>query len=107
MPPSPSPNFWRARAVFVTGSSGFLGAWVVHELKARGFSIVHVVPATQQNPATPTEPQDWMLHPPSENVATSHWPKIPNFVYAGAGTLPAPALPSIQNNLIPWPLSNW
>ena len=64
---------------------------ILHELKARGYSIVHVVPATPQNPATPTEPQDWMLHPPSENVATSHWPKIPNFVFAAAATLPAPA----------------
>jgi len=64
---------------------------ILHELKARGYSIVHVVPATPQNPATPTEPQDWMLHAPSENVATSHWPKIPNFVFAAAATLPAPA----------------
>ncbi len=57
---------------------------ILHELKARGFRIVHVVPATPQNPPTPTEPQDWLLHPPSENVATSHWPKIPNFVFADA-----------------------
>src|SRR3979411_2060269 len=42
---------------------------ILNELKARGFRIVHVVPATPQNLATPTEPQDWMLHPPSENVA--------------------------------------
>jgi hypothetical protein len=26
-------------------------------------------------------------------VAILHWPKIPNFVYAEAGTLPAPSLP--------------
>ena len=65
---------------------------ILHELKARGYSIVHVVPATPQNPATPTDPQDWMLHPPSENVATSHWPKIPNFAFADAATLPVPAL---------------
>jgi peptidoglycan/xylan/chitin deacetylase (PgdA/CDA1 family) len=69
---------------------------ILHELKARGFRIVHVVPATPQNPATPTEPQDWQLHPPSENVATSHWPKIPNFVFADAGTLPAPALSDLD-----------
>ncbi len=69
---------------------------ILHELKARGFRIVHVVAATPQNPATPTEPQDWQLHPPSENVATSHWPKIPNFVFAGAGTLPGPALPDLD-----------
>ena len=69
---------------------------ILHELKARGFSIVHVVPATPQNPPTPTEPQDWQLHPPSENVATSHWPKIPNFVFADAGALPAPALSDLD-----------
>jgi peptidoglycan-N-acetylglucosamine deacetylase len=69
---------------------------ILHELKARGFRIVHVVPATPQNPATPTEPQDWQLHPPSENVATSHWPKIPNFVFADAGALPAPVLSDLD-----------
>ncbi len=46
-----------------------------------------MVPATPDRPATPTEPQDWQLHPTSENVAISHWPKVPNFVYANAGTL--------------------
>ena len=64
---------------------------ILSELKARGYRIVHVVPATPELPATPTEPQQWQLHPPSENVAISHWPKIPNFVFADAGTLPAPA----------------
>ncbi|HWX07938.1 MAG TPA: polysaccharide deacetylase family protein [Bradyrhizobium sp.] len=63
---------------------------ILQELKARGFRIVHVVPATPQDPATPTEPQQWQLHPPTENVAISHWPKIPNFVFAGTGALPAP-----------------
>src|ERR1700738_2238412 len=65
---------------------------ILHELKARGYRIVHVVPATSEQPATPTETLQWQLHPPSETVAISHWPKIPNFVYADAGTLPAPAL---------------
>jgi peptidoglycan/xylan/chitin deacetylase (PgdA/CDA1 family) len=63
---------------------------ILQELKARGFRIVHVVPATPQNPATPTEPQQWQLHPATENVAISRWPKIPNFVFAGTGALPAP-----------------
>ena len=64
---------------------------ILHELKARGYHIVHVVAATPDRPATPTEPQEWLLHPPSETVAIAHWPKIPNFVFANAGTLPAPA----------------
>ena len=65
---------------------------ILHELKARGYRIVHVVPATPDRPATPTEPQQWLLHPPSENVAISHWPKIPNFVFADADRFAAPAL---------------
>ena len=65
---------------------------ILFELKARGYRIVHVVPATSELPATPTEPVQWQLHPPSENVAISHWPKIPNFVFADAGKLPAPFL---------------
>jgi peptidoglycan/xylan/chitin deacetylase (PgdA/CDA1 family) len=65
---------------------------ILHELKARGYRIVHVVPATPELPKTPTEPQQWQLYPASETIAISHWPKIPNFVFANAETLPAPAL---------------
>lgn len=65
---------------------------ILHELKARGYRIVQVVPATPQNPPTPTETWEWQLHPPSETVAISHWPKIPNFVFGDAVTLPAPSL---------------
>jgi peptidoglycan-N-acetylglucosamine deacetylase len=69
---------------------------ILGELKARGYRIVHVVPATAELPATPTEPQQWQLHPPSESVAISHWPKIPNFVFADADMLPAPALSDLE-----------
>jgi peptidoglycan/xylan/chitin deacetylase (PgdA/CDA1 family) len=65
---------------------------ILHELKARGYRIVHVVPATPELPKTPSEPQQWQLHPISENVAISHWPKIPSFVFVSAKTLPAPAV---------------
>ena len=65
---------------------------ILHELKARGYHIVHVVPATPDLPATQTEPEQWLLHPPSEDVAISRWPKIPNFVFAEAETSPVPAL---------------
>jgi peptidoglycan/xylan/chitin deacetylase (PgdA/CDA1 family) len=64
---------------------------ILHELKVRGYRIVHVVPATPERPATPTEPQQWQLHPPSETVAISRWPKIPNFVFADVEMLSAPA----------------
>jgi peptidoglycan/xylan/chitin deacetylase (PgdA/CDA1 family) len=69
---------------------------ILHELKARGYRIVHVVPATSERPATPTVPQQWLLHPPSETVAISHWPKIPHFVFAETGTLPAPTLADLD-----------
>jgi peptidoglycan-N-acetylglucosamine deacetylase len=69
---------------------------ILAELKARGYRIVHVVPATAERPPTPTEPQQWQLHPPSEGVAISHWPKIPNFVFADADMLPAPALSDLE-----------
>jgi peptidoglycan/xylan/chitin deacetylase (PgdA/CDA1 family) len=65
---------------------------ILHELKARGYRIVHVVPATPELPKTPTEPQQWQLHPTSANVAISRWPKIPNFVFVSPETLPAPAI---------------
>jgi peptidoglycan-N-acetylglucosamine deacetylase len=41
---------------------------ILSELKARGYRIVHVVPATPENPATPTELKQWQMHPPPENV---------------------------------------
>jgi hypothetical protein len=69
---------------------------ILRELKARGYRIVHVVAATPELPATPTEPQQWQLHPLSDAVAASHWPKIPNFVFANAEMLPAPALSDLD-----------
>jgi peptidoglycan/xylan/chitin deacetylase (PgdA/CDA1 family) len=64
---------------------------ILATLKERGYHIVHVVAATPELPATPTEPQQWQLHPTSENVAAVHWPKIPNLAIADADQLPAPA----------------
>jgi peptidoglycan/xylan/chitin deacetylase (PgdA/CDA1 family) len=66
---------------------------ILLELKARGYRIVHVVPATPELPATPTQPQQWQLHPPSETMAIAHWPKTPHFVFSDAAMLPAPARP--------------
>ena len=69
---------------------------ILRELKTRGYRIVHVVPATPDRPATPTEPQQWQLHPPSEMVAVSRWPKVPKFASAGPAALPAPALSDLD-----------
>ncbi|WP_338827300.1 polysaccharide deacetylase family protein [Bradyrhizobium sp. 27S5] len=63
---------------------------ILNTLKERGYRIVHVVPATADRPATPTEPQQWFMHPPTETVAITRWPKIPNFVFTATRTLPAP-----------------
>jgi peptidoglycan/xylan/chitin deacetylase (PgdA/CDA1 family) len=64
---------------------------ILATLKERGYHIVHVVPATPDRPATPTEPQQWQLHPTSENVASVHWPRVPNFTIADTDQLAAPA----------------
>src|SRR6267154_1527922 len=69
---------------------------ILHEMKARGYHIVHVEPATPERPATPTEPVQWLTHPSPEAIAISHWPKIPNFVFAGADMLPGPALSDLD-----------
>jgi peptidoglycan/xylan/chitin deacetylase (PgdA/CDA1 family) len=64
----------------------------LHELKVRGYHIVHVVPATANRVATATEPQEWQLHPVSESVPIARWPKVPELNVAAAVTLPAPTL---------------
>ena len=65
---------------------------ILQAMKARGYKIVQVVPATLQDPATPTDPQDWKFNPPSESVPIARWPKVPEFVFAETDTLAAPAL---------------
>jgi hypothetical protein len=65
---------------------------ILRELKARGYRIVHVVPATADLAATPTEPQQWRLHPSSDSMAIAHWPGIPSFVFAESAMLPGPWL---------------
>ena len=88
---------------------------ILHALKARGYRIVHVVPATPELPATPTEPQQWQLHPVSESVPIAHWPKAPHFVFTATAALPAPSLldsgwhdgvPPLPREASPWPKSS-
>jgi peptidoglycan/xylan/chitin deacetylase (PgdA/CDA1 family) len=72
---------------------------IIHELKVRGYRIVHVVPATADRPATPTEPVEWLLHRPSENVAAVRWPRIPSFVFARNEILRVPLLSDLNVEL--------
>ena len=65
---------------------------ILHDMKARGYKIVHVVAATPDMPATPSEPEQWQMHPPSETKPIARWPKLPNFVYADADMLAVPAV---------------
>lgn len=69
---------------------------ILHDLKARGYHIVHVVPATAELPATPTEPQQWRLHPQVDSVPVAQWPKVPHFVFTSSESLPAPAWSSLS-----------
>jgi peptidoglycan-N-acetylglucosamine deacetylase len=64
---------------------------ILHDLKAHGYHIVHVVASTPDLPPTPSEPEQWQLHPTSEDVAISRWPKLPNFIFAETDTTPVPA----------------
>jgi peptidoglycan-N-acetylglucosamine deacetylase len=64
---------------------------ILHDMKARGYKIVHVVAATPGMPATPSEPEQWQMHPPSESKPIARWPKLPNFIYADTEMLVVPA----------------
>jgi peptidoglycan/xylan/chitin deacetylase (PgdA/CDA1 family) len=69
---------------------------IIRELKARGYHIVHVVPATADQPATPTTAVEWLLHPPTETTPIARWPSVPNFVFAQTATLPTPGLADLN-----------
>src|SRR5262245_39094130 len=45
---------------------------ILKALKARGYRIVHVVPATPDRPKTVTEPQQWVLRAPAKHA----WPRV-------------------------------
>jgi len=62
---------------------------ILETMKARGYRIVQVVPATAERPATPTEPRQWLLHPAPDTIA--QWPQVPNFIFNDVGTVPVPA----------------
>lgn len=74
----------------IQGRTAAMLPTLLHELKARGYRIVHVVAATPDQPKTPTEPRDWLLHPDAPQAMTARWPAIPHFVFAGSAQMPAP-----------------
>src|SRR5204863_2360621 len=45
---------------------------ILKQLKARGFNIVHVVPAAADRPATVTEPEQWVVRRTPEQKI---WPR--------------------------------
>jgi peptidoglycan/xylan/chitin deacetylase (PgdA/CDA1 family) len=69
---------------------------IIRDLKARGYRIVHVVPATPDRPATPTRPVEWQLHPPTETTPIARWPAVPNFTFTQTATHPAPLLADLN-----------
>jgi peptidoglycan-N-acetylglucosamine deacetylase len=61
---------------------------ILRQLKAHGFHIVHVVPASGEQAKTPTVAADWRLHGEPPIAAT--WPAAPHFVFAEGKTTEAP-----------------
>lgn len=62
---------------------------LLREMKARGYRIVHVVPAGPERPKTLTAPEQWV----SRQSARGTWPRIAAAA-AQAVQLPAPSRPS-------------
>ena len=60
---------------------------MLHELKRRGYRIVHVTPATPERPKTVTEPSQWIAHAHGRQT----WP-------GSVIVLPQPSQTSFGNN---------
>ena len=77
---------------------------IIRDLKARGYRIVHVVPATADQPATPTTAVEWLLHPPTETTPIARWPAVPNFAFTQTATLPVPGVADLSAQTVHQPL---
>src|SRR6516225_5412527 len=64
---------------------------ILKELKARGFKIVHVVPATPDRPKTVSEPEQWVVRRTAEQQA---WGLVPIVGMDAPEPLPALAAPA-------------
>jgi peptidoglycan/xylan/chitin deacetylase (PgdA/CDA1 family) len=72
---------------------------ILRELKARGYRIVHVVPATKDMPKTPTEPWQWHLHPVEPVLAAADGMRFrfaPEPIRENGKTAAMTALPAIR-----------
>jgi peptidoglycan/xylan/chitin deacetylase (PgdA/CDA1 family) len=49
---------------------------LLHELKARGYRIVHVVEAGPDRPKTATLPEQWMARTATRTIQDGHWPLV-------------------------------
>jgi peptidoglycan/xylan/chitin deacetylase (PgdA/CDA1 family) len=58
---------------------------ILRELKARGYRIVHVVPATAKRPKTPTQPWQWHIRP-SDPALMAATPEAMRFAFTPAKT---------------------
>ena len=77
---------------------------IIRDLKAKGYRIVHVVPATADQPATPTTPEEWLLHPPTETTPLARWPRVPGFAFTQTRPMPAPSLSDLNAEATHQPL---
>jgi peptidoglycan/xylan/chitin deacetylase (PgdA/CDA1 family) len=70
---------------------------ILRELKARGFRIVHVVPATTEQPKTQTVAADWRLHGDvAVAAAAAKWPAAPRFAFAETEATIAPHIADLS-----------
>jgi peptidoglycan/xylan/chitin deacetylase (PgdA/CDA1 family) len=68
------------------------------ELKARGYRVVHVVPASAKRPATATTADQWVLRQPRPQTAepqTNVWPRV--LAQQVRATAPSFAAPSVMS----------
>lgn len=70
---------------------------LLRELKARGFRIVHVVPAGPEQPVTATLPEQWRpARPARVQTAARFWPRVTELsAAAAASVLAVPSLDSL------------
>ncbi|WP_315780344.1 MULTISPECIES: polysaccharide deacetylase family protein [unclassified Bradyrhizobium] len=74
---------------------------ILADLKAKNYRVVHVVAATPDRPATPTEPEDWLVHRPSDETPVARWPAITPTNLAGADTRARATLDDFGNLDLP------